>query len=45
MAICSMRPDVRVGADIIRLGDLVPIFADQDAAIAALGTTGWVTSG
>ncbi len=44
-AICGMDPDVRVGADIIRLGDLVPIFADQDAAIAALGTTGWVTGG
>jgi anti-anti-sigma factor len=45
MAICGMNPDVRIGADIIRLGDIVPIFADQDAAIAALATTGWVTSG
>jgi anti-anti-sigma factor len=35
IAICNMDPDVRFGADIIRLGDYIPIFEDQATALAS----------
>jgi anti-sigma B factor antagonist len=31
--VCNMHPDVRVGANIIRLGDVVPILDDEAAAL------------
>ena len=35
-AICAMDPQVRFGANIIRLGEVVPIFDDEATALAAL---------
>ena len=36
VAICEMDPDVRIGADIVRLGRIVPIYDDEPTALAAL---------
>ena len=36
VAICAMDPSVRLGANILQLGQLVPIFDDEPTAIAAL---------
>jgi anti-anti-sigma factor len=36
MAICSMDEFVRVGADIVRLGRVVPIYDSEKAALAYL---------
>jgi anti-anti-sigma factor len=36
LAICAMDRDVRVGADILSLGQFIPIFDDEASAIAAL---------
>ncbi|HEY2155855.1 MAG TPA: STAS domain-containing protein [Isosphaeraceae bacterium] len=36
VAICRMDPAVRFGANIIRLGDVVPIYDDEPTALAAL---------
>ena len=35
LRICSMDPYVRIGADIIRLGEYVPIHDDESSALAA----------
>jgi anti-anti-sigma factor len=36
VAICAMDPSVRLGANILQLGQVVPIFDDEPTAIAAL---------
>jgi anti-anti-sigma factor len=36
LAICSMDEFVRVGADIVKLGRIVPIYGDEKTALAAL---------
>jgi anti-anti-sigma factor len=36
LAICCMDDHVRIGANIIRLGDVVPILPDERTALAAL---------
>ena len=36
VAICGMDPSVRLGANILRLGQIVPIYEDEPTAIAAL---------
>ena len=36
VAICRMVPQVRFGANIIRLGEVVPIFDDESSALASL---------
>jgi anti-anti-sigma factor len=36
LAICAMDEFVHVGANIVRLGQIVPIFDDEATAIAAL---------
>ena len=35
-AVCGMDPAVKFGANIIRLGEVVPIFDDEATALAAL---------
>jgi anti-anti-sigma factor len=34
--VCDMHPDIRLGADIIRLGQVIPIEADEESGLAAL---------
>ncbi len=36
LAICAMDPFVRAGADIVKLGRIVPLFDDEPSALAAL---------
>jgi anti-anti-sigma factor len=36
LVLCGFDPDVRVGADILSLGDYIPIVDDEPAALAAL---------
>lgn len=36
VAICGMDPLARVGANILRLGELIPLLDDEPTAIAAL---------
>jgi anti-anti-sigma factor len=36
LAICSMDEFVQVGANIVRLGQIVPIYPDESTALAAL---------
>lgn len=38
--ICSMHPDVRIGADILRMGEIVPILDDCNTALAAFALDG-----
>ncbi|WP_435011372.1 STAS domain-containing protein [Tundrisphaera lichenicola] len=38
LKICSMDPSVRFGADILRLGEYIPIHDDQASALAAFTT-------
>jgi len=35
LRICSMDPSVRFGADIIRLGEIIPIHEDRPSAMAS----------
>jgi len=35
-AICEMNSFVRVGADIVRLGRIIPIYEDEPTALASL---------
>jgi anti-sigma B factor antagonist len=35
LRIAEMHPDVRIGAGIIRLGDIIPIHEDEASALAA----------
>jgi anti-anti-sigma factor len=36
--IAALHPDVRIGAGIIRLGEIIPIHDDRASAITAFGT-------
>ncbi len=36
VAICNMDPQVRFGANIIRLGSVVPMYDDEPTALASL---------
>ena len=36
LLICGMHPDIRIGADILSLGEFIPIVDDEPAAMAAL---------
>lgn len=36
VALCGMDPFVRVGADIVKLGRIIPIYDDEPTALAAL---------
>ena len=36
VALCGLDPFVRVGADIVRLGRIIPIYEDEATALAAL---------
>jgi anti-anti-sigma factor len=40
VALCGMSPAVRVGADILCLGEYVPIFDDEASALASLAAKG-----
>jgi hypothetical protein len=40
--ICSMHPDVRLGADILRMGQVVPILDDCKTALAAFALDGTI---
>ena len=37
LAICGMAPAVRFGADILCIGEYMPIYADEASALAAFG--------
>jgi anti-anti-sigma factor len=35
ICVAEIHPDVRIGADIIRLGDVIPIYDDRRSALAS----------
>lgn len=35
LALCGMEPSVRFGADVLRLGEYMPIYDDEASALAA----------
>lgn len=37
VAFCGMAPAIRLGADILRIHDYVPVCEDREAGLAALG--------